>query len=144
MGRTLKLLTAIPLATIFLAWTVFAAPQSAAPPTVDQVLEKYIQSLGGQDAAQKLTTLIMKGSISNPSTGESGTVEIYMKSPNKRLAITNIYAEGLDERGYNGTAGWYLDPDEGPKDLSGDDLTALKAQAEFNRELKFKEIYPQL
>jgi hypothetical protein len=144
MGRNWKFLTPIPLAAALLAFPVFGARQAAETPTVDQVLDKYVQALGGHDAIAKLTTLTMKGSISNPSTGETGTVEIYMKSPNKRLAITNIYAEGLDERGTNGTAGWYLDPDEGPKDLSGDDLGAIKSQAEFYRDLKFKEVYPQL
>lgn len=144
MGRSVKLFQPALLTLFVAAFPAFSAPQTAGAPTVDQVLDQYVQALGGRDAIQKLTTLTMKGSIANPSTGETGTVEIYMKSPNKRLALTNIFAEGLDERGTNGTAGWYLDPDEGPKDLSGDDLTALKAQAEFYRDLKFKEVYPQL
>ena len=112
MRRRLKAL--LP-AILTVAWTgipVVAGPQAAQAPTVDQILDKYIQALGGRDAITKLTTLTMKGSISNPSTGETGTVEIYMKAPKKRLALINISAEGLDERGYNGTAGWYLDPDE--------------------------------
>jgi len=121
-----------------------AAPQSAQPPTVDQILDKYVQGLGGRDAIMKLTTLTMKGSISNPATRETGTVEISMKAPNKRFAATNIYAEGLDERAYNGAGGWYLDPDAGLKDMSGDDLTSIKLQAEFYRDLKLKDLYPQL
>ena len=144
MRRRLKAL--LP-AILTVAWTgipVVAGPQAAQAPTVEQILDKYIQALGGRDAITKLTTLTMKGSISNPSTGETGTVEIYMKAPNKRLALINISAEGLDERGYNGTAGWYLDPDEGPKDLGDDDLAAIKTQAEFYRDLKLKEVYPQL
>src|SRR5438552_17749660 len=101
-----------------------AAPQSAQPPTVDQILDKYVQALGGRDAIGKLTPLTMKGSISNPSTGETGTVEIYMKAPNKRLALINIYAEGLDERVTNGTPGRIQGPEEGPKDLGSGDSTA--------------------
>jgi hypothetical protein len=144
MGRCQKLIMPAFLTIILSAFPAPAVPQTAGTPAADQVLEKYVQALGGRDAIMKLTTLTMKGSISNPSTGETGTVEIFMKSPNKRLALTNIYAEGLDERGYNGTAGWYLDPDEGPKDLSGDDLAAIKSQAEFYRDLKFNAVYPQL
>jgi hypothetical protein len=144
MRRCLKGLHAAFLSAAFVGILVFAGPQAAQAPTVDQILEKYIQALGGRDAIAKLITLTMKGSISNPSTGETGKVEIYMKAPNKRLAWTNIYGEDLDERGYNGTAGWYLDPDEGPKDLGGDDLASVKTQAEFYKDLKLKEVYPQL
>jgi len=144
MRRRQKALLPAFLSGALAGFPVFAGSQAAQAPTVDQVLDKYIQALGGRDAIAKLTTLTMKGSISNPSTGETGTVEIYMKAPNKRLALINIYAEGLDERGTNGTAGWYLDPDEGPKDLGSEDLTAIKTQAEFYRDLKLKEVYPQL
>jgi photosynthetic reaction center cytochrome c subunit len=145
MRRGLKVFLPAFLGAAFAAGIpVFAGPQTAHGLTVDQILDKYIQALGGRDAIAKLTSLTMKGSISNPSTGETGTVEFYMKAPNKRLALINIYAEGLDERGYNGAAGWFLDPDEGPKDLGGDDLTAIKTQAEFYKDLKLKEVYPQL
>ncbi len=107
MRRSLKALLPAILSAGLAGIPVVAGPQASQAPTVDQILDKYVQALGGRDAITKLTTLTMKGSISNPSTGETGTVEIYMKAPNKRLALINIYAEGLDERGYNGKAGWY-------------------------------------
>src|SRR5947208_15454194 len=122
---------------------------SASLPTVDQVLDKYVQAIGGRDALDKVTTRVMKGSIELPATGDAGsivpgTTEIYMKAPNKRMLMVNIPGNGTDRRGYNGKAGWYVDPDEGPKDLSGADLEALKGEAEFYREIRLKELYPKM
>src|SRR2546422_11657530 len=122
---------------------------SASLPTVDEVLDKYVQAMGGKDALEKVTTRVMKGSIELPATGDAGsivpgTIEIYMKAPNKRMLMVNIPGNGTDRRGYNGKAGWYVDPDEGPKDLSGADLGALKGEAEFYREIRLKELYPKM
>ena len=122
---------------------------SASLPTVDEVLDKYVQAIGGKDALDKTTTRVMKGSIELPATGDAGsivpgTIEIYMKAPNKRMLMVNIPGNGTDRRGYNGKAGWYVDPDQGPKDLSGADLDALKGEAEFYREIRLKELYPKM
>src|SRR6266568_7677001 len=92
-------------------------------PTVDQILEKYIEAIGGQSALQKSTTRVMKGSAQLTSTGEMGTIEIYKKAPDKELYLVNIPSNGPTSRAYDGKAGWYLfDPDEGPKDAPAGDL----------------------
>ena len=126
-----------------------APAASVSLPSVDQVLDRYVQAIGGKDALDKVTTRVMKGSIELPATGDAGsivpgTIEIYMKAPNKRMLMVNIPGNGTDRRGYNGKAGWYVDPDEGPKDLSGADLDALKGEAEFYRETRLKELYPKM
>src|SRR5437879_3173720 len=89
-----------------------AQAPSASLPTVEQVLDKYVQAMGGKDALDKVTTRVMKGSIELPATGDAGsivpgTIEIYMKAPNKRMLIVNIPGNGTDRRGYNGKDGWY-------------------------------------
>lgn len=121
-----------------------AGQTSESIPTVDQVLDKYVQAIGGRAAFEKLKTGVIKGAVEVPSTGETGTVEIYQKAPNKRVAMINVPSNGIDERGYNGTAGWYLDPDEGPKDLSAADLIAMKLESDFYRAIRLKEVYPKM
>ena len=126
-----------------------AAQASASMPTVDQILDKYVEAIGGKAALEKVTTRVLKGTLVLPATGDAGsivpgTIEIDMKAPNKRMTISNIPGSGVDQRGYNGAAGWYVDPDEGPKDLAGPDLQAMKSDAEFYRELKLKDLYPKM
>ena len=123
-----------------------AAQTSSSAPTVDQVLEKYVQGLGGKAAIEKVKTRIMKGSIELPATGDAGsivpgTIEIYMKAPDKRMSVVNIPGSGIDQRGFNGSTGWYVDPDEGPKNLGGQDLANIKLESDFYRELRLKELY---
>lgn len=126
-----------------------AAQDSAALPTVDQLLDKYVAAIGGRAAIEKVTTRMMKGTLELPATGDAGsivpgTIEVYQKAPNKRVATVVIPGNGTDLRGYNGAAGWFVDPDEGPKDLSGPDLDAIKVEARFNREIRLKELFPKM
>src|SRR5215470_9164743 len=113
-----------------------AAQAAASTPTVDKILDKYVEAIGGKAALEKVTTRMMKGTLELPATGDAGSIvpgsiEVYAKAPNKRLSTVVIPGSGTDQRGYNGSAGWYVDPDEGPKDLSGPDLDAIKAEAPF-------------
>lgn len=118
-------------------------------PTADQILERYVQAIGGKAALEKVTTRVMKGTLELTPSGDTGsivpgTVEIDGKAPNKRVVTSNVPGSGADARGYNGASGWYVDPDEGPKDLTGSDLDAIKLDAEFYRELKLKDLYPKM
>lgn len=113
-------------------------------PTVDQILEKFITAIGGQNTIQKLTTRVMKGSAQLTSTGEMGTIEIYKKAPDKEFYLINIPSNGPTPRAYDGKAGWYLfDPDEGPKEASPSDLPGMKREFDFYRELRLKSLYPK-
>lgn len=115
-------------------------PEVVLPP-LDQVLDKYIQALGGRAALEKVKTRVMKGS----QAGFDGTalpLEIYREAPNKFLS-TITRPQGLVLQGYNGTAGWVKNP-RGQRELSGDDLAALKRRAEFYEPLKIREFYPDI
>jgi hypothetical protein len=113
----------------------------AALPSVDQVLDKYIQALGGRVAIEKIKTRVMKGT----QIGWDGTafpLEIYREAPNKFLSsITR--PQGLVLQGYDGTIGWLKNP-RGQRELTGDDLMAIKRRAEFYASLKLKEQYPNI
>lgn len=110
-------------------------------PTVDQVLDKYVQGSGGRAAIEKVKTRVMKGS----QAGFDGTalpLEIYREAPNKFLSsITR--PQGLVLQGYNGTNGWVKNP-RGQRELTGEDLASIKRRAEFYEGLKLKELYPDL
>jgi hypothetical protein len=122
-----------------------ASSQAAtAAPTLDQVLERYVQAVGGKAAIQKLTSRTMKGAVENPATGETGSLEIYRKAPNKEVSTLNIPSWGLSTRGYNGAAGWTFNPDSGPGDMSAMELAAMKLEADFYRDLRLKDLFPNM
>src|SRR5437870_13266315 len=70
------------------------AKPAAKLPTVDQVLDKYVQAIGGKAAVEKATTRVAKGSFEIPAFGATGTAEIYAKAPNKAATIVTVAGYG--------------------------------------------------
>jgi len=119
-----------------------AAQASPITPTVPQILDKYVEALGGKEAIQKPATCVMKGSITTPATGETGSIEVYRKAPNKEVVVIDLASNGgPTPQGYNGSAAWYVDPDDGPQDMDPGGAAAMKFQSEFYRDIRLKELY---
>jgi photosynthetic reaction center cytochrome c subunit len=75
-------------------------------PSADQVLDKYIQAIGGAQQISKLTSFVAKGTYEGFDTGEENApVEIYAKAPNQITTIVHI-PQGDSVRTYDGRMGW--------------------------------------
>ncbi len=120
-----------------------ASKSDAATPSTDQVLDKYVNAIGGQAAWYKLTSRVSKGTIDIPAMGVSGTVEIHEKAPDSMIAVVNV-AGSVFERGFDGTVGWSDDPMNGQRTLSGAELADSKRQADFYHQLDIRKHYPKL
>jgi zinc protease len=119
------------------------APQGSMP-SVDEILDKYVEALGGKVALEKVTSRVAKGTFEMDQMPGEATEEIYEKAPNKQLAITDNPSFGVVKRGFNGTAGWQDMPQTGLVDVTGDELTAMKRHADFHWSIKLKELYPKM
>jgi photosynthetic reaction center cytochrome c subunit len=118
------------------------AAKEAPLPSVDQILDKYIEALGGPDAFRKVTSRVSKGS----RIGADGVLvpeEVYQKAPDKILTVTT-YPQVAFSSGFNGTSGWASSSRDGLRELPADALGQLKGDSEFYRELKTKELYQKL
>jgi len=79
-------------------------------PSPDQVLDKYLQAIGGAAAANRLTSYVAKGnSVGFGRFAGKRPVEIYAKSPDQR-ATYNHTADGDVSRTYDGRTGWISTP----------------------------------
>lgn len=75
-------------------------------PKADQVLDKYIQALGGAQRLASITSFTGKGSYEGFDTeGDKFPVEIYAKAPNQRTTIVHLRA-GDNIRTYDGRNAW--------------------------------------
>jgi CubicO group peptidase (beta-lactamase class C family) len=117
-------------------------------PTVDQILDKYVQALGGTEAIRKLKTRVVKGTITIQTKERTltGNSEIYTAAPNKgaqihRLKTGNCYNVDTSE-GFNGTDSWSSEGES--RKLVGAELAAEKRENEFFWEIKLKELYPRI
>lgn len=119
-----------------------AAPTSALP-TVDQILNHYIEATGGRDAWKKLTTRVSKGTVDIPAMNMSGTIEIHEKAPNESLATVTIGGNSFVQ-GYDGKTAWSNDPQNGLRELSGGELDEAQRDADFYHALDLKKLYKSL
>lgn len=120
------------------------AKPAAKLPTVDQVLDKYLQAIGGKAAVEKQTTRTAKGSFELPAFGASGTAEIYAKAPNKSASVITIAGFGVVQEGFDGKTAWSSDPQNGMREKAGAELAATKLDSEFYKPTKLKQLYPKI
>jgi hypothetical protein len=123
------------------------APQST--PTVDQILDRYVQAIGGAAALRKLTSRVVKMALVIEGSDVTVSYESYSQAPNKEVEIFRVkLGDGFEfevSQGFNGAVGWSLDPTEGGfRELSGTELAAKKRDVEFYWEIKLKELYPTM
>lgn len=118
-----------------------AAKEVSPLPNVEQVLERYVQAVGGREAIEKVNTRVLKGS----RVGADGVLvpeEVYSKAPNKLLVITS-YPKQVFRTGFNGSQGWARS-NETARDLPTEVLAQIRREAEFYKETRLKELYSKL
>jgi len=110
-----------------------------APPTLEQILDKYVQALGGKAALLAPNSRVMKGTIEAPATGVKGTIEIYAKTPDKLLTEVALAPAGNLRTGFNGDTAWQEEHGE-VKELT----VYPKRDADFFLPLKLRELFPRI
>jgi zinc protease len=121
-----------------------AAEKAPPLPTVDQILDKYVQAMGGRTAIEKLTSRAAKGTFEMAAMGLNAPVELYAKAPNRVATTINISGFGTVAEGYDGKTAWAQDPTSGLREKGGVELATARLDAEFHKELKLRELYPKM
>ena len=83
-------------------------------PTVDELLGKYIQAIGGEANVGRVRSFVATGkSVGYRGFGGGGIVELSVQAPDKRATHINFpeYPDrGLSVRTYDGRTGWIATP----------------------------------
>jgi hypothetical protein len=109
--------------------------QNAKGLTADQILERYIQAIGGVENVARLTSFTAKGTYTGYDT-DSAIVpaEVFAKAPAQRTMIVHgPLGDGTTT--YNGRSGWIAGPDKPVPVLTlpaGADLDALRLDANLS------------
>jgi photosynthetic reaction center cytochrome c subunit len=114
--------------------------QAPAAPSVEQVLDKYIQALGGAQRLAALTSFIAVGtSVGYGPEGDKRAFEVFAKAPGQRTTITHTL-DGDSTTVYDGRAGWIAAPHR-PLPLvtiTGQELDGLKLDADLSFPARIK------
>ena len=113
-------------------------------PTVKEILAKYVQAIGGRTAYEKIKTRVTKGTQDIPAAGIKGTFETYAAAPNKSVnkAVIGGIGEFLD--GFDGQKAWTINPIQGSRDKTGEELLQAKMTYDFYREINLEKVYPKM
>ena len=83
-------------------------------PSVDQVLDKYMQAIGGAQNVARVTSFVAKGkSTGYRGFGGGGVVEVSAQAPDKRathISFPEYPDRGDSVRTYDGRTGWIATP----------------------------------
>jgi photosynthetic reaction center cytochrome c subunit len=113
----------------------------ASGPTGDQLLDKYLQAAGGAKAIDKVSSRVMKGTI---TFGDRNVpIDIFSKDPDKRVSFTHT-PDGDSVTAFDGREGWLGVPGRPVREMHGSDIdgAAMDADLHFAAHLKgmFSEV----
>ena len=104
-------------------------------PAPQALVDKWIESSGGKEAWAKIECMTQKGTIKMPAMGMSGSLVIFMKSPDLMLSTVDFTGMGKMQEGFDGTTAWSIDPMTGPTLKKGMQLVQAQRQASFTGQI---------
>jgi hypothetical protein len=137
------------LAALFLAPLYAQAPAktetAAELPAARDLINRHIKAIGGREAILAHKSMHATGTLSVPSSGMTGPMEVFGASnPDRVLVKTTVVGIGEIMEGFDGSHAWSVNPMTGPMLKVGKELTQTKLDADFYSELRDPEKYPEV
>jgi len=120
------------------------AQAPAALPDARDIINKYIKAAGGRDAILAHKSMHGTGTVSIPSQGITGTIEVFGAAPNLQLIKISMGGVGEISEGFDGAHGWSVNPMTGPTLKVGKELDQAKLDADFYSDLRDPKTYPEV
>jgi len=119
-----------------------AEAKESTGPSADQLLDKYVQALGGAAAIDKVTSRVMKGTID--FGGKSLPIDIYSKDPDERISFAHM-PEGDSVTAFNGHEGWLASPGRPEvREMHGSDLDGASVDADLHLATHLKAMFNEM
>ena len=109
-------------------------------PSVEQILGKYIQAIGGQQRLAAMTTVVGRGSSAGYGPEGTRPIEIFAKAPSQRTMILHTL-DGDSTTTYDGRVAWSAVPHKPVPVLmlAGSELDGAKLDAELMFPARIKD-----
>lgn len=103
--------------------------KEARGPSADHLIDKYVQAVGGAAATERVTSRVMKGTI---TFGDRNVpLEIFSKDPDKRISFTHT-PDGDSVTAFDGHEGWLGFPGRPAREMYGSELDAAAMDADLH------------
>ena len=107
-------------------------------PPAEQLLDKYISTIGGAEALQKITSRVQKGTLT-PFGGQHFPVDVYSKAPDKRVSVMHL-SNGDSVTAFDGKQGWLSVPGRVHR-MSAAENAAARIDADLYFPVRVKTLY---
>ena len=111
--------------------------------TIDDILAKYVEALGGEKAIKAVNSRVTKGTLDVTGVSRGNNFETHSLAPNKLLTTVRAHPVGLVKIGFDGRNGWILD-DNGLRSLKGAELASLQRDSDFYMPVTIKNVYSKV
>ena len=118
-----------------------AEAKESTGPTGEQLLDKYLQAVGGAAAIEKVTSRVMKGTID--FGGKSLPIDIYAKEPDERISFTHM-PDGDSVTAFKGHEGWLGMPGRPAREMHGSELDAASMDADLHLSTHLKAMFSEM
>lgn len=109
-------------------------------PTVDAILEKYMQAVGGKENVAKITSRTITATRIEPN-GKTETEEIWQKG--NKLLITTQYPQAVVTEAFDSTNAW-KQAGANSLPLRADEVDQIRRNAQVFAYTDLKTIYPKM
>ncbi len=110
-------------------------------PSVDAVLDKYTQAVGGKDAIGKITSRVVKASRVEPNGKDSEPEEILQKG--NKISIATTYSKAVVTETFDGANSWKR-ANADAITLKPDETEQIRRNAQIFAFADLKMIYPKM
>jgi photosynthetic reaction center cytochrome c subunit len=110
-------------------------------PTADQLIDKYIQALGGAAAIEKITSREEMGTTI--LGGQTVSIEVFDLDPDKQAVVLHL-PPGDSMTVFDSHAGWLSMPGRPVRDMQGSELDAARMDADLHFPLHIKHAFDEL
>jgi hypothetical protein len=117
------------------------AVQPTTKPTADQIIEKYINALGGSAKLAGVKTRYVKANRVEPDGKVIEPENIWFD--NDKYTLSTVYSQGTVTEGYNETGAWKVGS-RGAIPLQPDQAEQIKREAELFNPTDLKSIYSRI
>lgn len=115
--------------------------KAPAGPSADQLIDKYVQALGGAAAVDKITSRVAKGTIEFGD--KSFPIDLYSKDPEKRISFTHM-PEGDNVTAFNGQEGWLGMTGHPMREMHGPDIDGASIDADLHLATHLKGMFSKV
>ena len=113
-------------------------------PKAEQILDKYVEAIGGLAALEKINNRVSTGTMNIAAAGIQLSLTVYQARPNKAYSVIESSVTGKIETGTDGAAVWQISATTGPQLMEGKEKAFQLHMNIFDRMAYWRKAYKQV